>query len=66
MAYNDQGGFQPHQPRELHDVSAMGIECCDCHEKIDKLPFNPDPARLNTIRCRKCLMERKNSYGGRR
>ncbi|MEK7211104.1 MAG: hypothetical protein AAB731_00550 [Patescibacteria group bacterium] len=62
MAYQNQGGFVP---RELHDVSAMNIKCCDCGAPIDKLPFNPDPARLDSIRCRECLRNRKPSYGGR-
>jgi CxxC-x17-CxxC domain-containing protein len=28
--------------------------CSDCGAKIDRLPFNPDPNRLNTLLCKDC------------
>lgn len=51
------GGFN-RAPRQMVDVSSMGIKCADCGVEIKELPFQPDPNRLNTIRCRDCL--RKN------
>ena len=44
-------GFQ----RQMFDVSAMNIKCSDCGTPITELPFNPDPARTNTIRCQECM-----------
>jgi len=41
--------------REMVDVSDMNITCCDCGAEIKELPFNPDPARLDTIRCADCM-----------
>ncbi len=46
-----QGGFQ----RQMFDVSEMNVKCCDCSTPITKLPFNPDPSRLDTIRCQDCM-----------
>ncbi|MFA4937003.1 MAG: hypothetical protein WC575_01755 [Patescibacteria group bacterium] len=54
------GGFNQ-GPREMIDVSAMGIKCADCGVEITQLPFQPDPARLNTIRCRDCLRKNRPS-----
>lgn len=51
------GGFN-RAPRQMVDVSAMGIKCATCGNEIKELPFQPDPARLNSILCRDCL--RKN------
>lgn len=48
------GGFN-RAPRQLIDVSALNIKCADCGAAVAQLPFQPDPARLNTIRCRDCL-----------
>ena len=48
------GGYN-RAPRPMVDVTAMNIKCCDCGTAITQLPFNPDPNRLNTIRCRDCL-----------
>jgi CxxC-x17-CxxC domain-containing protein len=28
--------------------------CSECGAKIDRLPFNPDPNRLNTLLCKDC------------
>ncbi|MFH1111487.1 MAG: DNA-directed RNA polymerase [Patescibacteria group bacterium] len=55
------GGFNRGGPREMIDVTAMGIKCADCGVDITQLPFQPDPARLNTIRCRDCLRKSRPS-----
>ncbi|MBI5465803.1 MAG: hypothetical protein HY974_00770 [Candidatus Kerfeldbacteria bacterium] len=49
------GGFHNRPPRQMVDVSAMNIKCADCGAAITELPFQPDPNRLNTLRCRDCL-----------
>jgi len=49
------GGFAPRAPRQMVDVSAMNITCSVCGAPIKELPFNPDPNRLNTLKCRACL-----------
>jgi len=45
-----QGSFQ----RQMFDVSDMNVKCSDCGKAITQLPFKPDPARLDTIRCPDC------------
>lgn len=49
------GGFRNSGPRQMVDVSAMNIKCADCGAAVTQLPFQPDPNRLNSIRCRDCL-----------
>jgi len=39
----------------MFDVSKMNIKCRDCATPITQLPFNPDPARLDSIRCQDCM-----------
>lgn len=45
------GNFQ----RQMFDVSGMSIKCCDCGVPISQLPFNPDPSRIDSIRCQDCM-----------
>ena len=52
MAFkNPREGFQ----RKMFDVSNLGIKCRDCGVAIQELPFNPDPERLDSIRCQECM-----------
>lgn len=56
MAFKDFGrnsgmGFK----RQMFDVSEMNIKCRDCQTPITELPFNPDPSRLDSIRCQDCM-----------
>ncbi len=52
----NRGGFGgPRAPQPLIDVTNLNIVCADCGAPVTQLPFQPDPARLNTIRCRDCL-----------
>lgn len=61
MMYQDRG----FAPRQMVDVSAMNIKCAQCGSDIRELPFNPDPARLNTILCRDCMRAKRNDrFGG--
>lgn len=56
------GSFQ----RQMFDVSGMNIKCRDCGAPIDQLPFNPDPARLDSIRCQDCMRKFRESRSKRR
>lgn len=60
---NDQGGSQG--PRQMFTGNwACGV----CGNPITELPFNPDPSRLSTLKCRDChkktLAERGGGNGG--
>jgi len=55
-------GFQ----RQMFDVSEMNIICKDCGAPIAQLPFNPDPNRLNSIRCQECMRKWRESRPRRR
>ena len=48
---SSKGDFQ----RQMFDVSNMNIKCRDCEAAITQLPFNPDPSRLDSIRCQDCM-----------
>jgi len=50
------------RPRQMFDVSAMNIKCCECGIEIKELPFNPDPTRLDQIRCRDCMRKRREQF----
>ncbi len=52
-----EGGFK----REMIDVKDMNIKCKDCGAEITELPFQPDPNRLDSIRCRECLKKFRDS-----
>ncbi len=41
--------------REMTDVSDLNIKCRDCKTPITQLPFNPDPSRTDSLRCRDCM-----------
>ncbi|OGY64843.1 MAG: hypothetical protein A3A04_01885 [Candidatus Harrisonbacteria bacterium RIFCSPLOWO2_01_FULL_40_28] len=53
MAYDqNNSGFQ----RQMYKGN---WKCAKCGGEITELPFNPDPARLNQLQCRKCHQERQ-------
>jgi CxxC-x17-CxxC domain-containing protein len=56
-----QGGFPP---RQIFDVSAMGLKCADCGADIKELPFEPKTDR--PVYCRDCNRNRRQSYGPRK
>ncbi len=45
------GGFE----RQMYNVTDMNIKCADCGAAITELPFKPDPARVDSLRCRDCM-----------
>jgi hypothetical protein len=57
MAFNkfDKGSNQNRFQASMHDVSGLNIKCKDCGVAISELPFQPDPARLDTLRCKDCM-----------
>lgn len=55
MAFTKFGQSSGGSQRQMFDVSAMNIKCRDCQTPITELPFNPDPARVDSLRCRDCL-----------
>lgn len=60
MAYNNdggQGGFQ----RQMYKGN---WKCGKCGGAITELPFEPDPAKSDRLKCRDCFRQEKQSFGG--
>lgn len=57
-----QKGFE----RKMYDVSKLNIKCCDCGIEIAQLPFDPDPSRLDRIRCQDCMRKFREQRPRRR
>ena len=51
------GGFAP---RQMFDVSAMGLKCADCGAEITELPFEPKNDR--PVYCRDCNRQRRQNF----
>ncbi len=50
-------------PRQLFDVSALGLTCVECGAPIDKLPFQPTLKQDGTygkIYCKDCNKKRRS------
>lgn len=62
--YNDDRGFQQrgfsNQPRQMFNVSAMGLKCAECGIDITELPFQPSLDR--PVYCQECNRNRKRSF----
>jgi hypothetical protein len=44
-------------------------KCAECNAAITELPFEPDPSRVDTLKCREChkkSMPRRSFGGGNR
>ena len=54
MDSRNDGGFQ----RKMYQGN---WQCADCGKPITELPFEPDPARLNQLRCRDCHQQKRGS-----
>jgi len=39
-------------------------KCAQCNKAIDRLPFQPDENRLDTLKCRDCHQKSRNQFGG--
>lgn len=61
MAFDNDFGSRP--PRQMHDVSALGIKCAECGTAINELPFEPRGDR--DIYCRDCNSNRRPAAGSR-
>lgn len=53
--------FEEGLRKKMHDVSSMNIKCKDCNADIAELPFQPDPNRLDSLRCRDCMKKYRES-----
>jgi len=61
MAFdNRMGGFGG--PRQMFDVSAMGLKCATCGKDVLELPFEPKADR--PVYCRDCNPKRRDSARG--
>lgn len=59
MAFaQDNGGA----PRQMFDVSSMGLTCATCGVAINELPFQPSSDR--PVYCRDCRKQSRGSMGG--
>lgn len=56
---NDRGGNQG--PRQMFTGNWT---CGTCGNPITELPFQPDPARLGTLKCRDCHKKAMAERGG--
>lgn len=66
MAYQDNGS---RPPRQMHDISALGITCAECGAAITELPFEPtvkDDGTYGKLYCYNCNKARKRDSGPRR
>lgn len=60
---------KPMGPRQIHDVSALGLTCVECGTAITELPFMPNKKQDGTfgrIYCRDCNRKRQPMGGFRR
>lgn len=57
---SQQGGFAP---RQLVDVSALGLKCAQCGVDVKELPFEPKADR--PVYCRDCNRARRRNFGPR-
>lgn len=56
MAFNeDRGGFQ----RKMYQGD---WKCAECGAEIKELPFEPDPARIDQLKCRDCHRKSRPSF----
>jgi len=72
MAYQDTNN---RPPRQMFDISALGITCAECGAAIEQLPFQPTQkedggyGKLYCYQCNKTRMQnrpRRNDFGGGR
>ena len=55
------GGGYSSAPREMFTGDWV---CGTCGAPIKELPFNPDPSRLGTLKCRDCHKKSRDERGG--
>lgn len=59
MYTGNTGGSQP--PRQMFTGNWT---CGTCGGSITELPFEPDPSRLGTLKCRDCHRKSRDERGG--
>ena len=66
MAYQDNGS---RPPRQMHDISALGITCSECGTAINELPFEPtkkEDGTFGKLFCYNCNKQRMKDRGPRK
>ena len=56
-----QGGGYSSAPRQMFSGDWV---CGTCGGPIKELPFNPDPSRLSSLKCRDCHKKSRDERGG--
>ncbi len=63
--YNDQGGgYGGGQGAPQRQMFTGNWTCGTCGGAITELPFQPDPARLSSLKCRDCHKKSMGERGG--
>ena len=63
MAYDNNRGGDSFQQRQWFQGDWT---CAKCGAKIDRLPFEPDPSRLDQLKCRDCHRQAKQNFRANR
>ena len=60
MAYSNfnDGGSRP--PRQMFDVTSLGLKCAECGADITELPFQPSGDK--PVYCRECNRNRQRNF----
>jgi CxxC-x17-CxxC domain-containing protein len=56
-----QGGSSARPPRQMVDVSSMGLSCANCGVAVTELPFMPSTDR--PVTCRDCNRKSRENFG---
>ena len=54
--------MQGHKPWAKRQWFYGDWTCAQCGAKIDRLPFNPDPARVDQLLCKDCHRTKMQSF----
>lgn len=63
MSYNNDGGNAGFADRKMYQGNWV---CAKCGAAITELPFEPDPSRIDQLKCRDCHRASRQSFGGPR
>ena len=58
MAFDDRGGYGGGD-RPQRQTFQGDWKCAECGTEIKELPFQPDPSRIDQLRCRNCYRPKK-------
>ena len=54
--------FQDRPARQMYPIDPP-VPCSGCGKPIDKVPFEPDPARFQYLKCYDCFKAKKAAFG---